>query len=162
MKSVSFVSVTVYFAVMQWSECTKLPQYASSQGGSPRLVNLGTVDSKSYFADRTARNWTVAKTFCQSIGMDLATITTPAQITFLKNAYNTTTFSGLHWIDAKDSFEQRQFTWVKSNTPVTSLSSLEFRTNLEYQTCASYYATSTPAIWLYECSLVSMFTLCET
>ncbi|ODM88790.1 C-type lectin domain family 2 member D5 [Orchesella cincta] len=105
MKSVSFVAVTVYLAVMQWSECTNLPQHASSQGGSPRLVNLGTVDSKSYFSDQTHRNWTMAKTHCQSLGMDLATIITPAQITFLKNAYNTTTFVGHHWIDAKDSFE---------------------------------------------------------
>ncbi|ODM88791.1 C-type lectin domain family 2 member A [Orchesella cincta] len=163
MKFVSLFATALFFAGFQWSESASISTVNVEQGGSPRLINLGTVDSKSYFADNAMiRNWTEAKVFCKTLGMNLATITTSTQITFLKNVYNGTTFAGSHWIDARDSFEERQFTWDETKTPVTSLSSFTFRnTGMPFQTCLAYVSAGTPDIYVYPCE-TRLPTLCET
>ncbi|ODM68861.1 C-type lectin domain family 2 member A, partial [Orchesella cincta] len=94
MKFITLFATALFFAGLQWSQSANISTVTVEQGGSPRLINLGTVDSKSYFADRDLnRNWTDAKVFCKTLGMKLATITTSTQIAFLKNVYNGTTFS---------------------------------------------------------------------
>ncbi|CAL8143496.1 unnamed protein product [Orchesella dallaii] len=136
---------------------------ASLKERAPRLINLGNVDGKNYFVDSSiSRNWTAAKTYCQSLGMELATIMSSAQVAFLKSAYNSTTFIYTHWIDARDSFEERQYTWDNIGVAVTSLSSLPFGVGaLRYQTCLSYHAATSPQISIYECE-TSRKTLCQT
>ncbi|CAL8143497.1 unnamed protein product [Orchesella dallaii] len=135
---------------------------ASLKERAPRLINLGNVDGKSYFADNVTRNWAAAKTYCQSLGMELATVMSSAQIAFLKSAYNSTTFASNHWIDARDAYLERQYTWDNTGVAVTSLSSLSFGVGApRYQTCLVYYAANSPQINIYKCE-TTWKTLCQT
>ncbi|ODM88787.1 Brevican core protein [Orchesella cincta] len=165
MKFISLVAIVVYFATVQWSDSASIspPSHGNgAQGGSRAVVHLGTVEGKNFYAVNGYRNWTEAKEYCQWLGMELATIETSAQLYFLQTVYNRNTFRGNHWIDARDSFEERQFTWDRINAPVSTLSSLPIlSSHMPYQTCVAYYSDLPAKIFLDPCE-TTVYTLCDS
>ncbi|ODN02018.1 Early activation antigen CD69 [Orchesella cincta] len=142
-----------------------ISESASINGGeSTNLISLGTVDGKTYFADATKRNWTAARTFCSEVGMRLATITSEAQLEFLRFAYDSTNFAEDHWTAARDSQEARQFTWDSLNEqPSETFNHWINWHNLPYQTCALYnFIPGVSCCMHFENCAAMEKVLCET
>ncbi|CAL8097597.1 unnamed protein product [Orchesella dallaii] len=85
---------------------------------------LGITDQKLFYADSTLRNWTNALTFCKSIGMQLATITSQNQVDFLESAFNDVKFNGLYWIGGKYNNGDGNFKWVTNGEAVHTFDTL--------------------------------------
>ncbi|ODM92036.1 P-selectin [Orchesella cincta] len=139
-------------------------QVEASEDGV-NLVNLGNVEGKSYFAGTSQMNWMIARDLCRNSGMELATITTQAQVDFLKSKYNSTTFSGYYWIGARDSQSFRALSWDSTDTEIETLFGIKYRHfAAKYQICAAYYSgTDETVIDAYECTMNDVTGLiCET
>ncbi|CAL8141073.1 unnamed protein product [Orchesella dallaii] len=132
--------------------------------GTFNLINLGSVDGKNYFYDKTRRTWQASRDFCIESGMELATIETPKQAEFLKSKYNYSTFSGFYKLGGRDALLARQFTWDSSGTAATDIVGLNWRVDpgySEYLTCVSYYSNIIPVFNIVGCEVES-FVLCQT
>ncbi|ODM88965.1 C-type lectin domain family 4 member F [Orchesella cincta] len=139
-----------------------------SQKGLEDLWFIGEVGGIYYYADSGLKNWTDARAFCVEYGLHLSIITTNDQWNLLAAAFNTTAFSGNHWTALRDAYLPRQFSWDNLGTEPSSdigmvWGNSDGNGNGEYQTCASFYASSiaNTAIYINPCS--SYFkVLCET
>ncbi|CAL8068747.1 unnamed protein product [Orchesella dallaii] len=89
------------------------------------VLNLGTIDGKSYYTDTVLRNYTASRCFCKNNGMRLATITNEIQAEFLKSQFNVTNFSGWYWVGAIDHEGHGNFTWTETGKPVQVFKTLD-------------------------------------
>ncbi|ODM90496.1 C-type lectin domain family 2 member D2 [Orchesella cincta] len=88
------------------------------------MAYLGSINGKSYYADKTALNWTAANYLCRKYGLELATLNVKAEADFLKNAYIQHNIQDWHWVGAVDDYT-KTFKWANTAARVETYSSLK-------------------------------------
>ncbi|ODM89530.1 Snaclec crotocetin [Orchesella cincta] len=83
------------------------------------MANLGSVDGKTYFADKSSKSWQESRTYCENRGMQMASIKSQKQVDHLKAAYHPRMFDGWYWVNAKGLKKSPSFKWEKTGEGVT-------------------------------------------
>jgi len=132
---------------------------------SPRLVDLGSVDGKSfYYQLDSGLTWYQARSFCANGGMSLATITSQAQQTFLQSKAALGGFYGDFWTAARDVGTLNQFSWNDSAPLGDFGQKIEFNTwfSCVYYTAAAVGTENNGAWASWHCAVSAVNgVLCE-
>ncbi|CAL8098415.1 unnamed protein product [Orchesella dallaii] len=129
--------------------------------GKENLVDLGSVEGKTYFYNKEDRNWTASRAYCQEQGMELATVDSAAQVEFLRLQYNSTTFVAWYWIAARDAQLPRALSWDATDEQVNDIEGIEWEILLDdYKVCGAYASSSQKKFYMLECSYLT-YVLCQ-
>ncbi|ODM89531.1 Sperm receptor for egg jelly, partial [Orchesella cincta] len=113
------------------------------------------------------QNWTEARSYCEDISMQLATITSVPQAKFLESTFKTDNISGLYWTAGWDKNKDGKFKWDKTEDKITKfkkypLTILQNEDKDEPQ-CLAYSAGDNKSFVYFKMGCnKELFTLCET
>ncbi|ODM89868.1 C-type lectin domain family 4 member F [Orchesella cincta] len=135
---------------------------------SAELVYLGFVDGKNYFTYEMDQSWFEARTLCQDDGLILASITSDAQLAFLKSqTVHAKIWGHEHWIGARDAQLPRALSYDDTGMEPPTLTGIEwiYRGD-DYSTCGAYNpgkssTTPDPDLIMFPCVFGRPF-LCST